>query len=255
MTGWTAIVLAGSRPGADSFAQLHGTDLKALIPVGGQPMVARPVAALLASKRFGAVRVLAQQPERIAAVLPTDPRLSVEPSADTIAATLERLCEDPATNWPLLVTTADHALLDPAMIADFCDRAAAADIAIGVVERRALLKRLPATRRTWIGFSGGAYSGANLFLLGSPKASSAIQLWRAVEQNRKKGWRLLIALGPAMFLGAALRLLTLDQVLARIGVRLGLSVRAVVMADPLAAVDVDKDSDHRLVEQLLAARR
>ncbi|MEO8176940.1 MAG: NTP transferase domain-containing protein [Sphingomicrobium sp.] len=255
MSGWTAIVLAGSRPGPDSFAQRHGTDLKALIPVGGQPMVARPVAVLLDGERFAAVRVLAQQPERIAAVLPKDPRLSVEPSADTIASTLERLCNDPATNWPLLVTTADHALLDPAMIADFCGQGRAADIAIGVVEQRALLKRLPATRRTWIRFRGGAYSGANLFLLCSPRASSAVQLWRSVEQDRKSGWRLLVALGPALFLGAALRLLTLDQVLARIGAKLGLTVRAVVMADPLAAVDVDKDSDHRLVEQLLAARR
>ena len=40
--GWTAIVLAGSRPGTDSFAAQHGTDLKALIPVAGTPMVRRP---------------------------------------------------------------------------------------------------------------------------------------------------------------------------------------------------------------------
>ena len=89
MTGWTALVLAGSRPGADPFAQSHGTDLKALIPVAGEPMVRRPVAALLASDRIAAVRVLAQQPERIAAVLPADPRLTVERRGATIAATLE----------------------------------------------------------------------------------------------------------------------------------------------------------------------
>ena len=65
---WTAIVLAGSRPGRDAFAESHGTDLKALIPVGGVPMVARPVAALLAAPDIGGVRVLAQQVERIAAL-------------------------------------------------------------------------------------------------------------------------------------------------------------------------------------------
>ena len=43
---WTALVLAGSRPGVDPFAAAHGTNLKALIPVGGVPLVARPVAAL-----------------------------------------------------------------------------------------------------------------------------------------------------------------------------------------------------------------
>ncbi|MEO5611770.1 MAG: NTP transferase domain-containing protein [Sphingomicrobium sp.] len=254
MSSWTAVVLAGSRPGQDPFALSHGTDLKALIPVSGEPMVRRPVMTLLASERIAAVRVLTQQPQRIAAVLPADPRLEVEASGDTIAATLEALCNDPATRWPLLVTTADHALLDGAMIDDFCSRAAGADIAIAVVERRALLKRLPQTHRTLIRFKGGAYSGANLFLLKSPKVAPAIALWRVVEQDRKKGWRLLLAMGPSLFLGAALRLLTLDQALQRIGRNLNLDIRAVQMTNSLAAVDVDKPDDHRLVEAILEAR-
>ena len=49
MTRCTAVVLAGSRPSVDPFAQAYGTDLKALIPVGGVPMVRRPVTALLES--------------------------------------------------------------------------------------------------------------------------------------------------------------------------------------------------------------
>ena len=255
MSEWTALVLAGSRPGRDALAAEYGTDLKALIPVAGEPMVRRPVMALLSSERIGAVRVLAQQALRIAEVLPADARLTVEPSGDTIAATLEAVCNDPTTAWPVLVTTADHALLDGGMIDDFCGHAAGADIAIAVVERRALLRRLPETRRTWIRFKGGAYSGANLFLLGSPKATSAIALWRGVEQDRKQGWRLLLAMGPALFLGAALRLLTLDQALRRIGRKLGLDIRAVEMTDPLAAVDVDKPGDHRLVEAILEGRQ
>jgi GTP:adenosylcobinamide-phosphate guanylyltransferase len=254
VTGLTAIVLAGSRPGKDAFAQSHGTDLKALIRVGGEAMVRRPVAALLSSDRIAAVRVLAQQALRITQVLPADPRLTVDRSGATIAATLEAVCNDPATRWPVLITTADHALLDTAMIDDFCARADGADIAIAVVERRALIKRLPATRRTWIRFRGGAYSAANLFMLKSPRVAPAIALWRSVEQDRKKGWRLLWAMGPALFLGSVLRLLTLDEALWRIGRKLGLDVRAVEMANPLAAVDVDKPDDHALVEAILAGR-
>jgi hypothetical protein len=198
--------------------------------------------------------VLTQQPERIGAVLPADPQLTVEGSHATIAATLAALCTDPATQWPLLVTTADHALLNGAMIDDFCRQAGGADIAIAVVERADLMSRLPDSKRTWIPFKAGAYSGANLFALGGPQALPAIALWHGVEQDRKKGWKLLWQLGPALFLGAMLRLLTLDQVMARIGDRLGVSVRPVVMADPLAAVDVDKQADLDLVERLLAER-
>jgi GTP:adenosylcobinamide-phosphate guanylyltransferase len=251
---WTALVLAGSRPGVDPFAAEHGTDLKALIPVGGRPMVARPVAALLQSPEIGRVRVLAQQPDRIAGALPADDRLSVELSGSTIAATLDAILGDPATDYPLLVTTADHALLDPAMISDFCAQAAGADVAIGMVERRALMERLPGTQRTWLSFRGGAYSGANLFAFGSARAASAVAQWRVVEQDRKKGWRMIAALGPAVLMGAALRLRTLDQTLASVGARLGISIRKVELANPLAAVDVDKPADHALVTAILEGR-
>ncbi len=252
MSDLTAVVLAGERPGGDSLARQFGVDLKALIAVGGEPMVRRPVAALLGAARVGQVRVLAQQPEAIAAVLPDDPRLIVAASAGTIAETLEAICEDPSIVWPVLVTTADHALLDPAMIADFLARAGRVDVAIGLVEKPALMARLPATRRTWLRFRGGAYSGANLFLLGSPRVAPVIALWRSVEQDRKKGFRLVGAAGPLTLIGAGLRLLTLDQVLARAGRKLGLTIRAVRMSDPLAAVDVDKAHDHALVEAILA---
>ena len=254
MSRWTALLLAGSRPGRDAFAETHGTDLKALIPVGGVPMVAWPAAALLAAPEVERVRVLAQQPERIAAILPKDARLSVEPSGATIAATLDAILADPATRFPLLVTTADHALLDGAMIADFCAKAAGADLAIGLVERRALLARLPGAKRTWIKFHGGAYSGANLFAFGSRDAARAIALWRTVEQDRKTGWRMIAALGPVPLLGAMLRLRTLDQTLASIGRRLGLGIRMVELADPLAAVDVDKPADHALVSAIIEGR-
>ena len=186
----TAVVLAGSRPGGDLFAKAYGTNLKALIPVGGTPMVRRPVDALLASKSVSRIRILAQQPDRIRDALADDPRISVEQSGDTIAATLEAFCFDPSVEWPILVTTADHALLTPEMIADFLAKSEGADVAIGVVSREALFRRLPQTRRTWLKFRGGAYSGANLFLLGSPEIRVLLELWRSSEQNRKKAWRM-----------------------------------------------------------------
>jgi len=251
---WTAVVLAGSRPGRDAFAEQFGTDLKALIPVAGEPMVRRPVRALLESRNIGRILVLSQAPERISAELPKDSRLVVKESQGTIAETIENLILSHTTDFPLLVTTADHALLDPQMIAEFIAKAEGADVAVGVVERRSLLARLPQTKRTWLAFRGGAYSGANLFAFGSIKALAAIEQWRSVEQDRKKGWRVLGALGPALLLGAVLRLRTLDQSIAALGRRLGLTARAVVLSNPLAAVDVDKPVDHAIVETVLAGK-
>ena len=253
MTGWHALVLAGVRPGGDPFADAHDVPAKALIPVGGEPMVRRPVRALLASEGVASLTILTQRPDLIQPALDEDPRLAFASSGATIAATLDALLADPATRFPLLVTTADHALLTPAMIAQFTAEAAGADLAIGLVERGPLMARLPDTKRTWIALKGGAYSGANLFAFGSPKAARAVALWREVEQDRKKGWKLLAALGLPGLLGI-LRLRTLTQTLDAMGRKLGLTIRAVEMADPIAAVDVDKPADLALAERLLKER-
>ncbi|MFL6763768.1 MAG: 4-diphosphocytidyl-2C-methyl-D-erythritol synthase, partial [Sphingomicrobium sp.] len=135
---------------------------------------------------------------------------------------------------------------------EFCEAAAGSEVAIGVVERSNLLKRLPETNRTWLKFRGGAYTGANLFALASPAARPAIELWRSVEQDRKKAWRVMSLLGPAVLLCVALRLVSLDEVLAQLNGRLGLTVKAVRLSNPLAGVDVDKPEDHALVEAILA---
>ena len=248
---YTAVLLAGSRPGRDRFAEQYGTHLKALIPIAGEPMVRRPVRALLDSGSIGQIIVLAQAPERFVGALPGDPRISVRRSQGTIAETVLALCSDPATSWPLVVTTADHALLDAAMIDEFCSAAADSDLAIGVAERRAMTARFPDVRRTWLNFRGGAYTGANLFALSSPKVARAIQMWRGVEQDRKKGWRLVALLGPIVLLGTGLRLLTIDQALALLGRKLGLAIKAVRLSNPLAGIDVDKPADHALVEAIL----
>ena len=115
----TAVVLAGSRPGRDAFAAQFGTDMKALIAVAGEPMVRRPVRAVLASKHIGEVLVLSQSPERIADVVDRKARVHFRKSLGTIAETMLELLDDPATPWPLLVTTADHALLDTATVDEF----------------------------------------------------------------------------------------------------------------------------------------
>jgi GTP:adenosylcobinamide-phosphate guanylyltransferase len=251
---WAAVVLAGSRPGRDAFAEQFGTDLKPLIPIAGEPMVCRPVRALLATKSIRKILVLSQAPDRIGPVLPKDGRIEIHKSQGTIAETIENLILKHAAEFPMLVTTADHALLDMQMVTEFIEKAEGADLAIGVVEQQSLLARLPQSKRTWLRFRGGAFSGANLFAFGSIKALAAIEQWRSVEQDRKKGWRVLAALGPGLLLGAVLRLRTLDQSISAIAGRLGMTARAVVLSNPLAAVDVDKPVDHAIVEAILAGK-
>ena len=64
----------------------------------------------------------------------------------------------------------------------------------------------------------------------------------------------VVLAGMLALLGAALRLRTLDQTLASVGRRLGLTIRKIELANPLAAVDVDKPADHELVTAILEGR-
>ena len=254
MTKWTALLLAGSRPTGDPLARAMGASHKALIPIDGEPMILRPLKALLESPNVGEIIILTQNSDDLRGVIPKSKRVRFEASRSTIAETMEDLIVKQRVQFPVLVTTADHALLDPQMIAEFTAAAAGADLAVGVVERKNLLERLPQAKRTWIPFRRGAYSGANLFAFGSIKVLAPIEQWRSVEQSRKSGLRLLSALGPTLLLGAALRMRTLDQSVAAVGRKFKMTIRAVVMSNPLACVDVDKPVDHAVVEAILNGR-
>ena len=103
-------------------------------------------------------------------------------------------------------------LLDAQMIDEFIARAEGVDLAIGVVERESLLERLPQSKRTWLTFRGGAYTGANLFCVriaqGARRRSSCGA--RSSRTGRRDG-ECLSMLGPALLLGALLRVRTLDE--------------------------------------------
>ena len=72
MSRWTAFLLAGSRPKGDPLAQSMMLGHKALIPIAGEPMVLRPLRALLASPEVGNIIVLTQDPADLRPVLPDD---------------------------------------------------------------------------------------------------------------------------------------------------------------------------------------
>ncbi|MDI1296243.1 MAG: NTP transferase domain-containing protein, partial [bacterium] len=215
--------------------------------------------ALVAHPAIGQVIVLTQAPDLFAADpatawLADHSKVRFETSGGGIASSLLALMERADLSFPLLLTTADHVLLDAAMLDQFVDQATGADIAVAMVERRTLFARYPASRRTWLKFRDGWWSGANIFWFGSVKARPVIALWQEVEQDRKKGWKILAAFGPIPLLGALLRILTLRGGIARIGKRFGLTARLVAMAQAEACIDADKVDDVTLIEAILAER-
>ncbi len=255
---WTAVILAGQRPGENEFAAAHGLAWKALIPVAGEPMLGRVARTLLQTPSVGRIVVLAQEPQALMtgplAWMAEEPRIAAALSGDGISSSVQALAGSDAAPWPVLVVTADHALLTPAMVEEFVAGTDGADATAAVVERRVVEAAYPETRRTWIKFSDGHYSGANLFALAGPNARKALDLWAGVERDRKKALRLLLHFGPLLALRAALGLISLDDALRIVGRKTGLAVRAVRLNQAEAAIDVDKPADLTLVESIFARR-
>lgn len=253
--GWSAIILAGQRPGIDPLASAFGETYKALVQVAGVPMLTRVTQTLLNVPAIGRIIVLGQEPDALRPALPNDSRITVMTSGRGISESVQTVAGTTDAPWPVLVTTADHPLLTVKMVEDFIAGAQDCDVAVAMVERRTFLVRYPDNKRTWRHFRGGAYSGANLFALTSGQSRAALSLWAEAEADRKKQLGLLLHFGLPLALRAITRTISLEDGLAAAGKRLELDAKAVILDSAEAAIDVDKPSDHALVEKLLAGRR
>ncbi len=252
-------MLAGGRGGAaDPMAAAVGVPVKALVPVAGVAMLERVVAALAGSRGVGRI-VVCGAPEAGALGLPGVAALhragrlallgaAASPSRSVAAALA-------ALGTPLLVTTADHALLRPATVEHFLGAAPdGADAVAGLARASLVREAFPGSRRTFLRFRDGSWSGCNLFLLRGPAAAGAVAFWRRVEDERKRPWRMLRLVSPLLALRQALGLLTLRGALDALGRRTGARLATVELPWAEAAVDVDSPADLALAAGLLAAR-
>jgi CTP:molybdopterin cytidylyltransferase MocA len=167
-------------------------------------------------------------------------------------AVLQSLPED----QPVLLTTADHALLRAEVVDHFCAaaRQTGCDLAVALVDHAGVVSAFPDVRRTALRFRGGAYCGCNLYAFLTPESRQVADFWRQVENDRKRPWRMARALGWVTLLGYLTRRLSLEGALRLISDRLGLRICPVILPFPEAAVDVDKPSDLALAERILLTR-
>jgi GTP:adenosylcobinamide-phosphate guanylyltransferase len=259
---FSVIILAADRESNDPVAQASAVSCKALTPVCGRAMVLRVLDALKEAGEVDA-RMLAgpsmdsveQNPElneliNSGQVQWLAPQSSPSSSAFSV---LQSLPED----VPVLVTTADHALLSAAMADHFCSaaRKSGCDVVAGVARYDLISKAFPETSRTVTKLKDGGVCGCNLFAFLTPQARLAADFWREVENERKKPLRVVKIMGWMAVLRYLFGQLTLSHALAQLSRRMNLKVGVVEMPFAEAAVDVDKVEDLLLVESILAKKQ
>jgi GTP:adenosylcobinamide-phosphate guanylyltransferase len=258
---FTALVLAGSRGAADPVATACGVPHKALAPVAGVPMLLRVVQALQASSRIRRIVLQSNAPDLFDAI----PALQQQIAAGHI--TVLQAAASPAQSvaqamaalegeLPVLVTTADHALLTAQMVDHFCDQASASggEIAVGLAPASLVLAKYPGALRTFYRVGAERYSGCNLFALLSLQAKRAIEFWVRLERHRKRPWRLIAAIGLRPLLIYLFARPDLERAMAELSRVIGVRGKAVVMPFAEAPIDVDKPEDLKLASEILTNR-
>lgn len=241
-----ALILAGSRGGSDPVADYAGVSHKALIQLQGRTLLQRVIDAL---RDAGVAEITVSCSDPAVALAADAAGTDPLPPTPSPSQSVREAADELGT--PLLVTTADHALLEGDWVRRFlADIPAGTDVAALVAERAVIERDAPSTRRTYLRLADGHWSGCNLFYLATPRSLAVLDLWKRVEAERKRPWRMAGLLGWGMLLRYATGRLTLVDAGRRLGELAG--VKAAVVASPygLAAVDVDKPADLDLVRTL-----
>ena len=259
---FTAVVLAADRGPDDPVAKAAGVRCKSLTPVGGKPMVFRVLDALTASQVVNTYilcgppkSVVDQEPDL--RTLIASGRVQWFENQATPSSSAFHVLQTLPDESPVLLTTADHALLSARIVDFFCSEAQATgcDVVAGVARHEAVTAAYPQTRRTAIRLEDGAYCGCNLFAFLTPRARLAADFWRRVENQRKNPLRVIRVLGWSAILRYLMGRLSLNEALGRISRRLGFKAGAVVLPCPEAAIDVDSVGDWQLVENIVSSRQ
>ncbi len=248
-----AIILAGKRSGKRT------TKPHPLTPVAGKPSLLRVTEALDATHCVDGGLVVGpadgEQEPKLAPLWRAGRFRWLAPAdgpAESACIAARHLDE-----WPLLLTTGDHALLQAAWVDRFCadaaHRAETLGLALvtGLVPYERVRQRFPHARRTRLRFSDGSYCGSNLFWMQNAEALRALAFWRRMQALRKHPWRLAGRIDFRTLIRYWSGRLTLDDALNRLSWACGCRVGWAPVADPRAAVDVDSASDLALAESLL----
>ena len=256
---FVAIVLAGDRSKNDPVAVDAGVSCKAIAPICGRPMILRVLDALEDSGVIHSI-VLCGPPQASINDCPElagrieQANISWLPNLDSPSRSVESALQLITDNESVLLTTADHALLQGGIVSYFVSQSmqSKADASVGLVEYKTISDAYPEVKRTVIKLSNGDFCSCNLFAFMTVKGRRLVPFWRQVEQSRKRPTKMIAGiLGVWGVLLYVMGKLSLDSALAKVSSRLQIEVKPVLLPFPQAGVDVDTVKDRQFVETIL----
>ena len=276
ITSFRSVILAGERPGGSPISHAFNVPASVMVPVAGQPALARVMRAIADSRQAGGGVICGPAADVVAAsgelknLLQNTDFEWLAPANGPAASALSAL--EKLDYFPALLTAGDHALLTGEIVDDFCTRVLSPgpelgpdgphrslpagdtgyDLVIGFVPYALVKAAWPQSRRTVLKFSNGHFCGSNLFAILNPDGRKALDFWRQAEADRKYPWKIARRFGLVALLLYVLRLLSLEDALRGLSKASGCRIGHVKVGFARAAVDVDSIEDQKLAEQILS---
>lgn len=248
---YDAVILAGG----ENKGFLRGCSnqpYEALIEVAGKPMVSFVAAALAAVAEIETIWVVG--PAALLATCPLPANARVIEGGISIIETMQRGLAQLPEGRRAIVATGDIPLLTAAAVEDFLQlcKQQSADVYYPIVSRELNDRHYPGSKRTYVRFTDGVYTGGNLFLVDPTVVPRCVVVAEKIIANRKNPLHLCRILGWGFVVRFLLGRLSLKKVKERVAKLLGVEGAVVCSQYPQVGIDVDKPSDLALVRVVLS---
>jgi len=256
----TTLLLAGERTKSGPLTQISRSRSKALLSISGIPVIMRVIHALERCERIGRYVLCGPTESAIKACaalqgfIRKDTVTWLSSHADLSSSVLAGL-DKIKLHSTILITTADHALLDADVLDHFLDKAFEndADVSVGLVKHSLIKASYPEVKRTVHRFSDGEYCGCNLYVISSQSGRGIISYWQKIESDRKKPLQMAIKLlGFKALFKHLFGFLSLAQAEQSIFEQTNIKVNFIELPFAHAGIDVDTIKDRELVETVLS---
>jgi GTP:adenosylcobinamide-phosphate guanylyltransferase len=253
-----AIVTAGGIPlPEDPLYTYTNGDSKALVDIAGKPMIQWVLDALSDAKHVDNVIIIGLSPKT--GVTCKKPLHFISNQgrmlANIVVGVEKSLKLNPKTEY-VLVVSSDIPGLKPEMVDWLIETAMQThdDIYYGVIPRDVMETRYPGSNRTYTKLKDLDLCGADIHIAHVSMATEHLDMWEELIGNRKSPLKQAATLGLGTLFRVATRSIGLDDLVATVSARLGISGRAIVWDHAEPGMDVDKPHQLELLRADLAGQ-
>jgi NDP-sugar pyrophosphorylase family protein len=253
-----AVVTAGGIPQPDDLLYPYTLGKpKALLEIGGKPMVQWVLDALSGAKKVDNVVLIGLTEE--SGVTCTKP-LTYLPNKismiENILGGMHKVLEINPSATRVMMVSSDLPAITSEMVDWEIETTLPTDVDLcyTVVKREVVEARYPGSKRTYVKVKDMEVCGGDLNVLRTSVVSMNPEIWERLIASRKNPIKQAAIIGFDTLFLMAIHILTMDQAVKKVTTRLKMTGRAVVCPYAEIAMDVDKPNQLEMMWADLASR-